>query len=74
MSEVKQHLPDFETIDDASAAILRAMTPAQKLAVVNGMWRSARRLLLATIAQDHSAWTQERVEREVARRMSHGTS
>ena len=35
----------IEVIDDVMAAVLREKTPAERLAISNGMWRSARRMM-----------------------------
>ena len=62
----------IDMIDDAMADILRQKTPAERLAVANGMWRFARDMLQATIARQHPDWSEEEVNRLVARRLSHG--
>lgn len=61
-----------EIIDDAMAAVLRAKSPAERLAIANGMWRSARRIIEAVLRAEQPDWTDEQIRREVARRMSHG--
>jgi hypothetical protein len=63
---------NFEMIDDAMAEVMRAKTPAERLAIANGMWRTARILIEAVIRSEHPDWSEEAVGREVARRMSHG--
>jgi hypothetical protein len=62
----------WEMVDDAMAAILRQKTPAQRLAIADGLWRSARRILRAQLKKDHPNWTDEQINCELARRMSHG--
>lgn len=61
-----------EIIDDATAAVLRAKSPAERLAIANGMWRSARRIIEAVLRAEQPDWTDEQIRREVARRISHG--
>jgi Rv0078B-related antitoxin len=61
-----------EVLSDEMAAIYRAMTPSQKLAIVDRMWRSARRMIRANLAREHPDWTSEELDRETARRMSRG--
>ena len=61
-----------EVLDDKMAEILRAKTPAERLAIVDGMWRSAWRMIRANLARQHSTWTDEMLNRETARRMSRG--
>jgi hypothetical protein len=62
----------MEILDDAMAEILRRKSPAERLAIANGMWRFARDLLFANIAREHPDWTKDEVNRMVARRLSHG--
>ena len=59
-------------IDAASAAIVREKTEAERLQIAWGMWRSARSMLLNLMKTEHPEWTSAEVNREVARRMSHG--
>lgn len=63
----------IEMLDEAMVAVLRAKTPAQRLAISNGMWRSARRMIEAILRKEHSDWPPEAIHRETARRMSHGS-
>jgi hypothetical protein len=62
----------FEMIDDAMVAVLRTKTPAERLAISNGMWRSARRMIEAMLHKEHPDWSDEAIQRETARRISHG--
>jgi hypothetical protein len=62
----------MEIMDDAMADILRQKTPAERLAIANGMWRFARDMLRAVIARENPGWTEDEVNRMVARRLSHG--
>ena len=63
----------FEMLDEAMVAPLRGKTPAERLAISNGMWRSARRMIEAILRREHPDWSAEAIQREMARRMSHGT-
>jgi len=62
----------IEVLDDAMAEVLRRKTPAERLAIGFGLWRSARRMLRGQLASLHPDWDAERLEREVVRRLSHG--
>lgn len=64
----------IEVIDEATTAMFRAMTPAERLAVVTRAYRTARQLVAAGIRHYHSDWTEDDVNREVARRMSSGAN
>ncbi len=63
----------IEVLDDAMAEVLRRKTPAERLAIGFGLWRSARILLRGQLASLHPDWNEERLSREVVRRLSHGT-
>jgi hypothetical protein len=63
----------FEMIDEAMVSVLRTKTPAERLAISNGMWRSARRMIEAILRKEHPDWSDEVVQLEIASRMSHGT-
>jgi len=65
-------IQSIEIIDDLMADILRRKSPAERLAIANGMWRFARNMLQATIEREHPDWTFDQVNRLVARRLSHG--
>ena len=62
----------IEVVDDQMTAVLRSKSPAERLAIAHGMWRSAQRLLDSALRGQHPDWTDEQIEREVARRLSHG--
>lgn len=62
----------IEVMDQAMADVLRRKTPAERLAIASGMWESTRTMLLTQLAERHPDWSHAQVEREVARRMSHG--
>lgn len=62
----------IEVMDDAMAEILRRKTPAERLAIGFGLWRSAQKLLRGQLASLHPEWDAQRLDREVARRLSHG--
>jgi hypothetical protein len=66
--------PRVEVIDDATAAMFRAMTPAQRVASAAGAHRAAQRLVAAGVRAGHPDWPEELVAREVARRMGGGTT
>jgi hypothetical protein len=45
--------------------ILRAMTPAQKLAAAEDMYRTARDIKTAALRQQHPDWSEEEIRRKV---------
>ncbi|MDE3019898.1 MAG: hypothetical protein KGO52_16575 [Nitrospirota bacterium] len=62
----------IEVLDEAMAEVLRRKTPAERLAIGFGLWRSARKMLRGQLASLHPEWDAARLDREVARRLSHG--
>jgi Rv0078B-related antitoxin len=62
----------IEVVDDIVAEILRRKTPAERLAIADGMWRFARVMIRAIVAREHPDWSEDEINRQVARRMSHG--
>ncbi|GIW54973.1 MAG: hypothetical protein KatS3mg082_1377 [Nitrospiraceae bacterium] len=62
----------IEFMDEAMAEVLRRKTPAERLQIGFGLWRSARKLFRGQLASLHPEWDTQRLEREVARRLSHG--
>ena len=59
-------------MDDEVAEIISRKTPAERLAIAHSMWRFARDTMRAFVAQQNPTWTTEQINREVAKRMSHG--
>jgi hypothetical protein len=62
----------MEIVDDRVAEILRSKTPAERLAIADGMWWFARRMIREIVAREHPDWSEAEINRQVARRMSHG--
>jgi hypothetical protein len=61
-----------EAVDPEMAEILRRKTPAERLAIAAGLWRSARVLLTSNLRSLHPDWDEARLQREVVRRLSRG--
>jgi hypothetical protein len=63
----------IEVVDDEMARVLAAKTGAERLAIGFGMFESAREMLSSHLQSRFPDWGAERVQREVARRLSHAT-
>ncbi len=63
---------NIEVIDDRMAMIFREKTPQQRLAIAFGMWSSARIYLINYLKTEHPDWDDAVIQKEVARRLSHG--
>jgi hypothetical protein len=62
----------IEVMDEAMAVVLRKKTGAERLAISQRMWTSARDMLIRHLQAEHPDWDDLQVKRETARRLSHG--
>lgn len=62
----------IEVIDDTLAEVLRRKTPSERIKIGFDLWTSARDMLMVYLKKTHSEWSIEMIEKEVARRLSHG--
>jgi hypothetical protein len=67
-SQVRLEVPDREVVE-----VLRTKTPQERLSIAFGMWAAARKMLVNLLADSHPEWDQERLQNEVARRLSGGS-
>jgi hypothetical protein len=66
-------IPDhIEQVDEQMAAILRAKTGAERVAIANRLFIFVRGKLESLLRHDHPDWDEARLQREVSRRISHG--
>lgn len=63
---------NIEVIDDQMVEVYRKMSGAQRLRAASGMYSMARTLILSRVRTEHPDWTRDQVNRESARRLSHG--
>ncbi len=69
---MKIRTPVVEVMDDSMAHILRGKTEIERLNIGFRMWKSARVILRAAIRSEHPDWSEDAINREIARRISHG--
>lgn len=62
----------IEVVDEEVAEILRRKTPAERIQLASDAHRTARQLIAGAILTQCPDWTQEQVDREVARRLTRG--
>jgi hypothetical protein len=62
----------IEVVDDDMARVLRSKTGAERLKIASDMFSSARKMIASHLASEHPDWTEEQVQRETSRRISHG--
>ena len=70
---MKLDLRQIEVVDRRMADVLKAKTPAERLHIGFNIWISTHRMLLSHIGHIHPDWSRQEVEREVARRLLHGS-
>jgi len=64
----------MEIIDDAMCDVLIQKTPYERLKIAFGLWRSARYQLSCYLHTLHPDWDEEKLNREIAKRISHGAA
>lgn len=62
----------IEVVDDIMAEVLRNKTPAERIRIGFGLWTSARKMLFSHLGSTHPEWDAERLNKEIAKRLSHG--
>ncbi len=63
---------NIEIIDDLMAEILRKKTPQQRLTIAFSIWISAKKCITNYLRSEHPDWDDSRIQKEVAKRLSHG--
>ena len=66
--------PVVEIIDPMMVECLRRMTPGQRLAQASSMWETARIMVRSAVIRQFPDWDDAQIQRETARRMSHGVT
>lgn len=61
--------PCIEDLDPEMVKVLRAKTPAERLAIAWGLWEFARATLRRSVAAQHPDWSEYEVHCEAARRL-----
>lgn len=63
---------NIEIIDDIMVKILKEKTPQQRLAIAFNLWTSAKEQLMNYLRTEHPDWDVTMLQKEVAKRLSHG--
>jgi hypothetical protein len=63
----------IEAVDDEMAEVLRHKSPAERIRIGFAIWTSARNMLAVHLKKTHPEWDREKIGKEVARRLSHGS-
>lgn len=62
-----------ESSEEAAIKMLQRLTPEDRLRTASGMWKAAQKMLRNLLAHQHPEWSDTRLMREVAHRLSHGS-
>jgi len=62
----------LDVIDDIMVDIYKQKSPIERLKIAFGLWNSTRKQLFHNLRSLKPDWDEERIWREVARRISHG--
>jgi len=63
----------IEVVEDEMAAVLRRKTGAQRLKIVDALYRSAWNLIETNVRGSHPDWNEPQVRAAVAARIAGGT-
>jgi hypothetical protein len=67
-------LSKFDVIDDTYAALLATKTPAEKVAMVNNCFKTAKVLIAAGVRLRQPEWDEVEVQKEVCRVLLQATT
>lgn len=73
VSKARLDRGQIEVLDDAMARVLSSKTPAERISIGFNIWISARNMLMTHLRKSHPEWDENSLNKEVARRISHGT-
>lgn len=62
----------IELTDELMISVYKEKTPSQRLKIAFGLWKLARTLLFNSLKSINPDWTDQQIQKEVARRLSHG--
>ena len=65
--------PVIEVVDDDMAEVLRRKTGAQRLKIIDALYRTAWQLAESNIRSRHPDWSPLQIQRAVAQRIAGGT-
>lgn len=72
MEKLRLDRGQIEVVDNTMAEVLRQKTPAERIRIGFHMWTAARKMLLVHLKNTNPEWEDEMIEKEAARRLSHG--
>jgi len=73
MKKLRLDKGQIEVIDDKVAEILRAKSGQERLNMVWDAWTFYEKTVRAFLISQHPEWTEEQIQKEIVRRVSHGS-
>jgi hypothetical protein len=64
----------IEVIDNITADIYKQKSPSERLKIAFDLWNSARTQLFHNLRSLRPDWDDEKIRREIAKRISHGAT
>ncbi|MDA1138564.1 MAG: hypothetical protein O3B01_08270 [Planctomycetota bacterium] len=71
---MRKRLPKVELMEDEMYELLRQKTPMETNLIADRMWKDTRVMILNFVSKEFPDWEQEKIEKEVARRMLNGAT
>ena len=71
---MRKRLPKVELMEDEMYELLRQKTPMETNLNADRMWKDTRVMILNFVRKEFPDWEQEKIEKEVARRMLNGAT
>jgi len=63
----------IDIIDEIMVDIYKQKSPSERLKIAFGLWNSARTRLLYNLRSLWPDWDEDKIKREIAKRISHGS-
>jgi len=63
----------IDIIDEIMVDIYKQKSPSERLKIAFGLWNSARTQLLYNLRSLWPDWDEDKIKREIAKRISHGS-
>ncbi len=62
----------IEVVEDRIVEILKTKSPSERLRIGFELWEFAHRAITQSLKAQHSDWDEKKIQKETARRISHG--
>ena len=73
-AHIETELDRIEVIDVVMVEVFKKKSSLERLLIAFALWSSAKKQLFHNLRSLHPDWDEKKLNREVARRISHGTA